>query len=739
MAKKSSSKWLWGILILLLFVIVAVGVYFCVIKNPKKTAQNVVNTAQTAVNKVLPQSAEASKFAPYENIEVDVTPQVPAYAAEANLGNVVNKDRFSLSDKAKELLVENNFVVTEAYHQEFFPLYEDNRYDKIPNFVTTDSIVHNYHLMFDYLLKNLEEEKLIPELKNLNSLMLADALKQYETLVGTEWEEAALRNVGFFAVGSKLLDPTIETPAIVKDKVDAELALIEAKGGISSSPLWKRGNVELLEDYSQYIPRGHYDKSEELKAYFKAMMWYGRLTFRFKEDEEIKSAILITTALNNANNQTSWDIIYEPTNFFVGKSDDITYYQVDEILKKVYSGNPSLTDVQEKFEDVKVELSKLEPPQINSMPIYNAEIQPDREAEIKGFRFMGQRFTIDASVFQRLIYREVGDKQHTCADKDNWNAADARYLPKALDVTAAMGSDEAYDLLNEASETDYACYKENMTMMKDYISGLDTDTWTQNLYWGWLYSLRPLTQEKTTGYPIFMQNQAWTRKDLNSYLGSYTELKHDTILYAKQVYAELGGGPDITYTDDDRGYVEPNVDVYARLAGLLKMTEAGLEARNLLSAANKDNLSKMAELVLQLKIISEKELNNETLTDEEYELIRSYGGQIEHFWLEVNKKDLEKSGLSNDSYLSQNPAALVADVATDPNGSVLEEGTGYINDIYVVVEVDGKIKIAKGGVYSYYEFSWPMDDRLTDKKWWELLDSENAPLLPSWTAMFATK
>jgi len=66
---------------------------------------------------------------------------------------------------------------------------------------------------------------------------------------------------------------------------------------------------------------------------------------------------------------------------------------------------------------------------------------------------------------------------------------------------------------------------------------------------------------------------------------------------------------------------------------------------------------KMEELVLQLKTISEKELNNETLTDDEYELIRSYGGQIEHFWLDINEEDMKKKGLAEDSYLSANPSA----------------------------------------------------------------------------------
>ena len=214
-------------------------------------------------------------------------------------------------------------------------------------------------------------------------------------------------------------------------------------------------------------------------------------------------------------------------------------------------------------------------------------------------------------------------------------------------------------------------------------------------------------------------------------------MKHDTILYAKQVYAELGGGgPE---KKDDRGYVEPNPYVYARLASLLKMTNEGLEIRGLLTPSMKDNLSKMEQLAMSLKTISEKELNNENLTDADYELIRSYGGQLEHFWLEINKDEPQYKELDQRNFLDQNPAAIIADVATDPNGQVLEEGTGKISEIYVVVPVDGKLRIAKGGVYSYYEFPWPMSDRLTDKKWREMLKSGQAPELPSWTNAFVAK
>ncbi|MDD5590259.1 MAG: DUF3160 domain-containing protein, partial [Candidatus Portnoybacteria bacterium] len=458
---------------------------------------------------------------------------------------------------------------------------------------------------------------------------------------------------------------------------------------------------------------------------------------------EIKSALLITLALNQESNQNSWNMIYTPINFFVGKSDDITYYQFKDLAEGIYGSDISLQTASTDKSKLAsfIEATKtLEPPQINSMPIFEASIQPDREEEIKGFRFMGQRFTIDASIFQRLIYREVGDKTKSCQaykPEETGCLTGARCLPRGLDIPATMGSNEALNIVKAMGETQYACYSENMSKMDDYLSGLETEVWTQNLYWGWLYQLRPLLDEKLSGYPTFMQNSAWVRKDLNTFLGSWSELKHDTILYAKQVYAELGaGGPD---EKDDRGYVEPNPYVYARLASLLKMTNEGLETRGLLSTGMKDNLSKMEQLAMSLKTISEKELNNEKLADEEYELIRSYGGQIEHFWLEVNKDEPQYKTLGQRDFLDQNPAAIVADVATDPNGQVLEEGTGKISEIYVVVPIDGELRIARGGVYSYYEFTWPMSDRLTDKKWREMLNSGQAPQLPEWTDAFVAK
>lgn len=144
----------------------------------------------------------------------------------------------------------------------------------------------------------------------------------------------------------------------------------------------------------------------------------------------------------------------------------------------------------------------------------------------------------------------------------------------------------------------------------------------------------------------------------------------------------------------------------------------------------------METLALNLKTIAEKELNNENLSDDDYELIRSYGGQLEHLWLEINREYIEKAETSEMQYLQDNPAAIIADVATDPKGLVLEEAIGWIDDIYVVFPLEGKLRIGKGGVFSYYEFDWPLSDRLTDSKWRAMLESGEAPDRPEWTNLF---
>jgi hypothetical protein len=79
--------------------------------------------------------------------------------------------------------------------------------------------------------------------------------------------------------------------------------------------------------------------------------------------------------------------------------------------------------------------------------------------------------------------------------------------------------------------------------------------------------------------------------------------------------------------------------------------------------------------------------------------------------------------------------AVVADVHTDTNSrQCLEEGVGYPLEIFVIVNEGGHIRLTRGAMFSYYEFTQPIANRLTDEAWRELLTGDSPPPMPEWVA-----
>ncbi len=700
------------------------------IPQPPLTTQSPLTTPTQSAP---PQGIYPPPFATY-NESAARLPQTfsgGGYTLPLDLNQVQNIAAVKLTDAQRTLLAQNGFVVTTpvpGQYREFYQIYEGGRYNEMPMFVTTDSVYHVYHLLFDKMLRDLETGHFIVDLKTLTSAMLTATYQQFQTLHGTTLEEPARRNVAYFAVAAQLLGLPDPVPAEVTDLVSAELALINAASGEAISPIWDRPDLppdqKLIEVYGQYTPRGHYTRSEDLKKYFKAMMWYGRLTFRLNDDFETRRALLLTQAVRSATAAdgtpavTLWENIYEPTVFIVGKADDLGYLEYGALSDRVFGPNPDLSKFADEtlFAQFKQETETLPPPQINSMWVW---IWQDQEQVTKGFRFMGQRFTLDAYVFGQVIWRKVGT-----LDKP-------RGLPKALDFFAAMGSDEASSILTGMGEDQYANFTTQSTKVRTEVAALGMDSWTQNLYWSWLYSFQPLITPKGSAYPSFMQTQAWTRKDLQTALGSWTELKHDTILYAKQVMAEMGGGPP---GQPPHGYVEPDPEAYARLLALTQMTYDGLQSRSLLSDLTRTNLKNLISELTFLKDISERELAGGAITDDEYWRIQYWGGTLEQFTLAAADTT---DNASRD--LSDQKAALIADVATgttDLNTLVaLEEGVGQPTIIYVVLP-DSPWRIATGAVYSYYEFTVGSSNRLTDEAWQAQVEAGTNPPQPDWTKIF---
>ncbi|MFC1849018.1 DUF3160 domain-containing protein [candidate division CSSED10-310 bacterium] len=693
----------------------------------------------------------------YEPFQNTVDPQAPGYDLPLDINSIQNYEYMdSLFDleSLRSLLEQYGFAISEF---DLGQLLMDD-YDNadlvapyailtgmnVPIFVTADTLLHLYHIQFDETLKEAEENEFITDIKQLTVVLLDDAQRLYDEL-GSDLREAARRNIAYLAVALALIDPDCEIPALVAPEVNAELQLIYAHQGFSKSIIFI-----YREDYSQYVPRGHYTRSEDLERYFRTMMWYGRMAFLLKGAEnwgdigdaliseydariQTMQAVLLATSLNSVQvngslGRSIWDRIYAITSFYVGLADDLTPYEYLGALNEVFGNTFTLNDLldEDKFYALKVELSLLPSPEIYGGTGNIAVVPPLTPDELdevldktKGMRFMGQRFIPDSYIFQHLVFPEVLDYTGNASPPPfTYGYTGVRYsrcYPRGLDVMAILGATEAYQILVSEGDTAYHDYDLRFEELQTYFEAFDIYEWNRNLYWSWLYTLRSLIGEFPEGYPSFMRTKAWTHKELNTALASWTELRHDTILYAKPTYTPWEYGiPEV------RGYVEPVPEFYGRLLALIRMTKKGLSDYNVLSTEAEQRLLNLESVLERLISLVNKELTNQAFSQDDNDFLLAFGSYLQDTILGVDDIGCKTT--------------LVADVHTHTfEGLVLEEGVGLVDLIFVACPTpDGSIFLSAGPVFSYYEFKQPMSDRLTDEAWQVLLTSEECPSRPPW-------
>ena len=669
-------------------------------------------------------NAQAVTFQKYERKTVDVPyspskfeSNVAPYKVNDDLSNIENLSKFgSFSKEQLELIMKNNFVVNPDKEEQLFYIYEDNQYKEIPSFITTDSVLQVYHIFYDYTLRTLENEKLLILLEQLTDDMLHKSIELYNKIEDKSVKEVQLKNIAYFAVAWNCLNK--ELPADIPEEAKAltteEFEKINAHNGFSASSIFP---FDL--DYSQFTTRGHYTRSENLERYFKTMMWYGQAPFPLYKDEaytqrnieQTLQALLITYTLYlDKEYYDNWEMIYEPTNFFVGSSDDLNIYQYADLIIKVYGDSPDINSFadEERLDKLYEEAKALPEPRIK--PKYTSVTTPAG----KQFRFMGQRYVLDAEIIQELTEPIV------------------RPIPSGLDVFGVLGSERAKEIqMTKEENQHWDDYPIIFDKLINKFSKFTDEEWKSNMYQGWMWTLKGFINPFKDGYPSFMTNSAWIDKDLNTALGSWSELKHDTILYGKQSGAEMGGGSMPTV-----GYVEPNIEVYEKLLWLTKFSRANLTERDMTIESIDDKMEKFEELLEFLITCSIKELNNEVLTEDEYFKIGYYGGTLESLTSSFAGDGLRWFEITSDTDKNM---AVIADFHTVApndfsNGGYMEAGVGPAYEIYVVVPIDGKLYLTRGAVFSYHEFI--STERLTDETWQQMISEDKQPSMPKWTDSF---
>ena len=622
-------------------------------------------------------------------------------------------------------------------------------------FVNPDVMLHAFHKYLENSLEYLEKTELAETLRRFLTNLQTKALEDKAAASGTLAEHYELiaaqltvplvilenahwpspkesQEIASWPPKAPLTDDgdTLENGLKILDRfkgefsepmfnrMAAELRLIYAARDLAPSPLYGQYAKDRPADYTQFTPRSHYVKSSVLRSYFRAMIYLGRNGYLLK-DNGLSDALLVTLLLASPGPDgqpllKDWQRIMEITGFFAGKSDDISYPEWRNFLVKVL-GTEKLAAGEAlnpaTLAKISQRLGELQGPRILSEVIIDPSVFTATKEQLlestKSMRLFGQRFTFDGWIFSRLT---TGQEKTPVRLP---SMPSALFIPAALGDKAALGFADQYlqNLSPPFSPEETAGFNGRLPEVTADLGKIGDPEWFSSMGGAWLKLLGTLTSSYGRGYPLYMQDRLFPVKQVESFLGSYTELKHDTLLYAKQNYAEMGGdGGEGTPPPVPKGFVEPNLPFWETLGRLVAYVEAGFRKYGVFKGELEEygHLNIFKEDVAFYASLAAKELQGVPLTEEEYEKLRlsqlSYMAEPQDINVILEEKDMR--------------AGLIADVHTDAlQRQIQYEATGEPYIMLVLLGNEGVVRLAVGVAFNHYEFAGPLDTRYRDADW----------------------
>ncbi|MBQ5406927.1 MAG: DUF3160 domain-containing protein, partial [Prevotella sp.] len=452
-----------------------------------------------------------------------------------NMDNIINP--YQLTDFDQRLynaIAKNGFAIVPAEEEQLFHIYENNDYRQFPSFVTTDLYLQAFHMFFDCLLKETEEQKFSPMVTDFVKRNYDLMRKLEATATDATVKAAAAHDAAFYAIAYELntgksLPVSAEYTALVKQEIknvnEAQTSYSEFLGYVPE----KRMPAFI---YNIYRPRGHYTRNETLKRYFRAMMWLQNVPFGADIDDKLQEALVLANVIGEDAALTKmYKDLTAPITYLMGMPDDVSILQVYDEIKNSGSSLSQIFNDKKKFETLRTVLQNLSTKQSRIKP----KFQMSSPYKIC---LMPQRYMPDGEVLQEMV--------------DYDSEVTKRDVPKGLDVLASIGIIPAEKLLiDELKEQQkWGEYTKNLNRMKARMGEIN---WNETVANKWIASLKDVIS-KDSKAPKFMQTAQWDKKNMNAALASWAELKHDAILYAKQPMGVEcgGGGPPEPYV---KGYV----------------------------------------------------------------------------------------------------------------------------------------------------------------------------------------
>jgi hypothetical protein len=354
----------------------------------------------------------------------------------------------------------------------------------------------------------------------------------------------------YLAVARQLLTATPAPMVAGGSASDVERLARGATDAAAQAPEVLFGVPRVI-DFSQYKPRGHYAESALLQRYFRSMMWLGRedaqLVTETPDGERVVhkrsiDAMLAMLAILDQASLTEWTAMDRALDAFIGKRDSMSFPEAERLDRELGAADPAAAA---KIDDERW-LAALSGSDYGLQRIASSirgESRTGRPAALApSFSPFGQRFVIDSEVFSHLVY-----------DRLPPGAGPARLMPRPLDVAyTVFGNERAKPLLRQEIQQ-FEALDRALEVERTAIDQVTEPAWHDNLYNSWLFALRTLSpgSSRESALPAVARSEAWATRILNTQLASWAELRHDTVLYAKQSYTTSLG---CSYPD---AYVEP--------------------------------------------------------------------------------------------------------------------------------------------------------------------------------------
>lgn len=641
----------------------------------------------------------------------------------------------ALGEHELATLSEKGFVISDRHRFPTFVYGYASIYAlDLPLYVSADSILYAVHRSYDEILKTVELISLVPELGKMLKDMRARLADGAGSALGAEARADADL---FTAVALSLLEGERVAPVAgaSAEEIEALVAGAEAHAGMAEVRLF--GSTRLM-DFSQFKPRGHYldPQNPQLERYFRSMMWLGRVDFRFLETQQDGTQVFqrrqlegayVLRALADADTLERYRRIDDTIQAFVGESDYMTLPELDDLLDDLglrdVSGLAGVSD--ERIAEVLVK-EGYGTQRISSHIMING-LNKGTLPLSSSFALLGQRYVVDSHVFSNVVYDRVQ------------GGAVKRMMPSPLDAAfAAMGNDQAGQLL--APELKRFSYAPDLHMMRVLVDAHPADYWSKNLYNRWLGALRELSPARAlgdgVGLPGVAKTEAWGRRLLNTQLASWAELRHDTLLYAKQSYTS---GATCEFPD---AYVDPYPAFFARIAELAEHGGAIVSSLDLSGAPRflVDRLvsyfSRLHDVARTLGEMAENERAGVPLTQEHLAFINQ-AVRIQQGCGSPVGADGWYAQLFFDPMKGLELDPTIADVHTQPTdetgvpvGRVLHVGTGMPRLMVVTADSCGTPRAFVGLASSYFEKITDGFERMTDQEWARMIQEAMSSDVP---------